>query len=69
MKRIGSDRFSEQKRTTSDLYLVECRTRLTETVEEATQFAAPEVTLIYLSFTKWDIWIALPGSGITLEGG
>jgi hypothetical protein len=61
--------FLGTKKATSDLYFVECRTQLTETVGEATQFAARKVTLIYLSFTNWDIWIALPGGGVTLEGG
>jgi hypothetical protein len=65
----------EQKKTTVDLYFVECRTQLIETVEDNPRpvpsrgFGAREVTFIYMSFAHCDISIAVPGSGVTLEGG
>ncbi|MBV8797052.1 MAG: hypothetical protein JO136_19115 [Hyphomicrobiales bacterium] len=33
------------------------------------RFSAKEVTVIYLSFTNVRISIALPGGGVSLEGG
>jgi hypothetical protein len=65
----------EQKKATSELYLVECKTQLIETVGDRTRpvasrrFGTRVVTLIYLSFTNCDISIAIPGGGVTLEGG
>jgi hypothetical protein len=70
-----SEAPKKQKRTASELYFVECRTQLIETVRETTrpiasrQSGTREVTLIYLSFTNCDISIALLGGGVTLEGG
>lgn len=68
-----SEASKKQKRTASELYFVECRTQLIETVEETTrpvasrQSGTREVTLIYLSFTNCDSSIALLGGGVTLE--
>jgi hypothetical protein len=64
-----------QKNATSQLYFVECRMQLTETVGDTTRrvassrFGTRVVTLIYMSFTNCDISIAIPGGGVTLEGG
>jgi hypothetical protein len=68
-------RSAEQKRATSDLYFVSCRTQLIETVADKSrplaskQFGKQEVTLVQLSFTNCEIWIALAGGGVTIEGG
>jgi hypothetical protein len=65
----------EQKEATSELYFVECRMQLTEAVGDTTRpvasrrFGTRVVTLVYLSFTNCDISIAIPGGGVTLEGG
>jgi hypothetical protein len=65
----------EDKNATSELYLVDCRMQSIETIGDTTPPAASRrigtrvVTLIYLSFTNGDISIAVPGGGVTLEGG
>jgi hypothetical protein len=70
-----SEWSSEQKTATSELYFVECRMQLIETAGDRTPpfasrgFGTRVVTLIHLSFTSCDISIALPGGGLTLEGG
>ena len=70
-----SDVSKEQKKATSELYLVQCKMQLIETVGDTTRpvasrrFGTRVVTLIYLSFTNCDISIAIPGGGVTLEGG
>ena len=67
-------RSGEQKKATSQLYFVECTTQLIETAGDRTRpvaakrFGTREVALFQLSFTNCDIWIALPGGGVTLEG-
>ena len=58
----------EKKRATSELFFVECRRQPIETADTR-RFTARDVTLIYLSFASGDISIALPGCGVTLEGG
>jgi hypothetical protein len=64
----------EQNKATSDLYFVECRTQLIETVGDtirpvaAKRFGTRKVTLIYLLFTNCDISIVLLGDGVTLKG-
>jgi len=60
--------LTEQKVATSRLFFVECRRQLIDAADTR-RFSARDVTLIYLSFTNGDISIALPGSGVTLEGG
>jgi hypothetical protein len=62
---------AEDRKNESSLYFVECRRRVIEPVAPGVpgRFATREVTLIYLSFTNNDISIALPGGGVTLEGG
>jgi hypothetical protein len=70
-----SEVSEEQKKATSELYFVDCRVQLTETVGDAARpvasrrFGTRVVTLIFLSFTNGDISIAIPGGGVTLEGG
>jgi hypothetical protein len=59
---IISEGAAQQKRATSELFFVECRRQSIDT--ETT-----DVMLIYLSFTNADVSIALPGGGVTLEGG
>lgn len=63
-----SEVSKKQARATSELYFVECTRKLIDTAV-TTQFETRDVTLIYLSFTNGDISIALPGCGVTLEGG
>jgi hypothetical protein len=64
-----------RKRSASELYLVGCSTQSIETLSEATglvtqnQLGSREVTLVQLSFTSCDIWIALRGREVTFEGG
>ena len=64
-----------RKRLGSELYFVECSTQSIEDLSEVTglvtqnQLGAREVTLVQLSFTSCDIWIALRGRGVTFEGG
>jgi hypothetical protein len=36
---------------------------------DMSRFSAKEITVIYLSFTNVRISIALPGGGVSLEGG
>ena len=63
------------KKAASDLYFAECTTQPIETVADTTRldaarrFGTREVTLCQLSFTYCDIWIAIPGGGVSLEGG
>jgi hypothetical protein len=74
-KLLGLFRSREQRKPTSRLYFVQCTTQLIETLTDTTgtvaarQFGKREVTLVHLSFTSCDIWIAMPGGGVTLEGG
>jgi|ERR1700722_1671868 hypothetical protein len=53
---------------TSELYFAKSQRHLIDTVDTG-QFAAKEVTVIYLSFTNISVSIALPGGGVSLERG
>jgi hypothetical protein len=53
---------AQQKRAASELFFVECK-------RQSINADKRDVTLIYLSFTNADISIALPGCGVSLEGG
>ena len=70
-----SEIAEQLKKACSELYFVECTTQPIETVADTTRldavrrFGAREVTLCQLSFTCCDIWIAMPDSGVSLEGG
>ena len=57
-----------RKKPASDLHFVDCSRRSIDAAEPG-RFETRNVTLIYLSFTNGDISIALPGDGVTLEGG
>jgi hypothetical protein len=61
--------LGEEKKTASELYFVECKTQSIYIVGGAECFGTRDVTLIYLAFTNGDILLALPGRGVTLEGG
>jgi hypothetical protein len=50
------------------LYFAKSQNHLIDTANIG-QVAAKEVTLIYLSFTNVRVSIALPGRGVSLEGG
>jgi hypothetical protein len=58
----------ERNRVNSKLYFVRTSKHLVDTIDTR-RFAAKEVTVIYLSFTNVRISIALPGGGVSLEGG
>jgi hypothetical protein len=58
----------EQNRVDSKLRFVKSTKHSIDTIDTR-RFAAKEVTLIYLSFTNVRISIALPGGGVSLEGG
>ena len=63
--------LANKQRAASDLYLVECTTRLIEGSTlpvPTTGFGAREVTLIYMSFTSVNVLIALPGGSVTFVG-
>jgi hypothetical protein len=69
-----SEIAAELKKAASELYFAECTTQPIETVADialdaARRFGTREVTLCQLSFTYCDIWIAMPGGEVTLEGG
>jgi hypothetical protein len=55
-------------RVSSQLYFAKSTNHLINTIDTK-RFAAKEVTVIYLSFTNVRISIALPGGGVSLEGG
>jgi hypothetical protein len=57
-----------QNRVNSQLYFVKSTKHSVDAIDTR-QFAAEEVTVIYLSFTKVRISIALPGGAVSLEGG
>lgn len=63
-----SEAPAEQNRLNSKLHFLKSTKHLIDTID-ARRFAAKEVTLIYLSFTNIRISIALPGGGVSLEGG
>ena len=52
----------------SVLYFAESQRHLIDTANIG-QVVAKEVTVIYLSFTNVRVSIALPGRGVSLEGG
>lgn len=58
----------EKNRVNSKLHFVKSTKHLVDTIDKR-RFAAKEVTVIYLSFTNVRISIALPGGGVSLEGG
>jgi hypothetical protein len=58
----------EQNRVDSALHFVKSTKHLVDTIDTR-RFAAEEVTVVYLSFTNVRISIALPGNGVSLEGG
>ncbi len=58
----------EKSSVNSKLNFVKSTKHLIDTIGTR-RFAAKEVTLIYLSFTNVRISIALPGGGVSLEGG
>jgi hypothetical protein len=70
-----SEIAAELKKAASELYFAECSTQPVETVDDtarldaARRFGTREVTLCQLAFTYCDIWIAIPGRGVSLEGG
>jgi hypothetical protein len=70
-----SEIAEELKKAASQLHFVVCTTQPIETVADttrldaATRFGTREITLCQLSFTHCDIWIAMPGGEVALEGG
>jgi hypothetical protein len=63
-----SEAPDEQNKVNSKLRFVKSTKHLIDTIDTR-RFAAKEVTLIYLSFTNVRISVALPGGGVSLEGG
>ena len=70
-----SEIAEELNKAASQLHFVECTTQPIEAIDDtpgldaARRFGTREVTLCQLSFTYCDIWIAMPGGGVALEGG
>jgi hypothetical protein len=60
--------IAEKNYVTSELYFAKSQRHLINTADRG-RVAAKEVTVIYLSFTNLRVSIALPGSGVSLEGG
>ena len=60
--------LTEKNDVTSELYFAKSQRHLIDTADTA-EFAAKEVTVIYLSFTNVRVSIALPGGGVSLERG
>jgi hypothetical protein len=60
--------LAEKNDVTSELYFAKSQRHLIDTADTR-QFAAKEVTVIYLSFTNVRVSIALPGGGVSLERG
>jgi hypothetical protein len=58
----------ERNEGTSELYFAKSQRLLIDTADTG-QVAAKEVTVIYLSFTNVRVSIALPGRGVSVEGG
>ncbi len=72
-KTVGSVQRTEQSLAKSDdaiseLYFAKSRRHVIDTADTG-QFAAKDVTVIYLSFTNVRVSIALPGGGVSLHGG
>ena len=65
------DFASDTGEQVSNLYFVECITKWVDGVTlpvPMTGFEAREVTLVYMSFTNVDLFIALPARVVTLIG-
>jgi hypothetical protein len=60
--------LAENNDAISELYFAKTQAHLIDTADTG-QFAAKEVSVIYLSFTNLRVSIALPGRGVSLEGG
>ena len=60
--------IAETNDAVSVLYFAKSQSHLIDTANIG-QVAAKEVTVIYLSFTNVRVSIALPGGGVSLEGG
>ena len=60
--------LSNPDRVVSEFHFAISRKYLINTTDMS-RFAAKEITVIYLSFTNVRISIALPGGGVSLEGG
>jgi|ERR1700677_590377 hypothetical protein len=58
----------DQNRVTSELYFAKSTKHLIDTAHMS-RFETREMTIIYLSFTSVRISIAVPGCGVSLEGG
>jgi hypothetical protein len=58
----------ERNEGTSELYFAKSQRLLIDTADTG-QVAAKEFTVIYLSFTNIRVSIALPGRGVSVEGG
>jgi hypothetical protein len=58
----------DQNRVTSELYFAKSTKHLINT-PHMTRFETREMTIIYLSFTGVRISIAVPGCGVSVEGG
>ena len=64
----SAEALAEQNEANSKLHFVKSTKHLIDMMDTR-RFAAKEVTLVYLSFTNVRISIALPGGGVSLEGG
>jgi hypothetical protein len=60
--------LAENNDVVSEFYFAKSQRHLIDTADTG-QVAAKEVTVIYLSFTNVRVSIALPGRGVSLEGG
>jgi hypothetical protein len=60
--------MAEKNDGISELYFAKSQRHSIDTADTG-HFAASEVTVIYLSFTNVRVSIALPGRGVSLEGG
>jgi hypothetical protein len=60
--------LAENNDVISELYFAKTQRHLISTADTG-HLAAKEVTVIYLSFTNLRVSIALPGRGVSLEGG
>jgi hypothetical protein len=60
--------MAEKNDVILEFYFAKTQAHLIDTADTG-QFAAKEVTGIYLSFTNLRVSIALPGRGVSLEGG
>lgn len=63
-----SEAPAEQNGVNSKLHFVKSKKHSVDAIDTR-RFAAKEVTVIYLSFTNVRISIALPGGGVSLDGG